>query len=313
MRRERCLRKIPRYSPLRELATARRQALLRDEPTGWSATRSAMNRIYADCGSDPVTCSPSAEANDAACGSTPVIPWLRTRRCMRRRKEPGRRVRAGGQRVVVAATSVAERAYATGGSGNNARQVEASAGCGAYTAGKVSAEDSAILTVAGACDGTTSGLAVRRTHRVVCNQICDEPNKNGPHAESAETAEFCRALILHAGSDGDRDVQRGAHPPRRPTTGQGWCGAARLSVPATSPERRGDHLRTRTPPLARSLSGHLPLMLSCEHCMPTILLVGRQQAFPDEGNGFATWRQRLAGLRARRHIGGSSVHLLSLC
>jgi hypothetical protein len=44
--------------------------------------------------------------------------------------------------------------------------VEASAGCIAYTAGKVSAEDSAILTVAGACDGTTARLAARRTHSV---------------------------------------------------------------------------------------------------------------------------------------------------
>jgi hypothetical protein len=44
--------------------------------------------------------------------------------------------------------------------------VEASAGCIAYTAGKVSAEDSAILTVAGACDGTTARLAARRTHGV---------------------------------------------------------------------------------------------------------------------------------------------------
>jgi hypothetical protein len=47
--------------------------------------------------------------------------------------------------------------------GKDARQVEASAGCGAYTAGKVSAEDSAILTVAGACDGTTAGFAAQRT------------------------------------------------------------------------------------------------------------------------------------------------------
>ncbi len=60
-------------------------------------------------------------------------------------------------------------------SGTDAQQVEASAGCSAYTAGKVSAEDSAILTVAGACDGTTAGLAARRTRSVACNQICDEP------------------------------------------------------------------------------------------------------------------------------------------
>jgi hypothetical protein len=32
----------------------------------------------------------------------------------------------------------------------------------AYTAGKVSVEESAILTVAEACDGTTAGLAARR-------------------------------------------------------------------------------------------------------------------------------------------------------
>jgi hypothetical protein len=60
--------------------------------------------------------------------------------------------------------------------GKDARQVEASAGCRAYTAGKVSAEDSAILTVAEACDGTTAGLAARRTRGVACNQIRGEPN-----------------------------------------------------------------------------------------------------------------------------------------
>jgi hypothetical protein len=51
------------------------------------------------------------------------------------------------------------------GSWKDARQVEASAGCSAYTAGKVFAEDSAILTVAGACDGTTAGFAAQRTPR----------------------------------------------------------------------------------------------------------------------------------------------------
>jgi|GEM_PF-6071349 len=40
----------------------------------------------------------------------------------------------------------------------DARQVEASAGCGACEAGKVSVEASAILTVSGACDSTTAGL-----------------------------------------------------------------------------------------------------------------------------------------------------------
>jgi hypothetical protein len=60
--------------------------------------------------------------------------------------------------------------------GKDARQVEAAAGCGAYTAGKVFAEDSAILTVAGACDGTTAGLVARRTRSVVCNPIRDEPD-----------------------------------------------------------------------------------------------------------------------------------------
>jgi hypothetical protein len=49
--------------------------------------------------------------------------------------------------------------------GKDARQVEAAAGSSAYTAGKVFAEDSAILTVAGACDGTTAGFAARRTPR----------------------------------------------------------------------------------------------------------------------------------------------------
>jgi hypothetical protein len=62
------------------------------------------------------------------------------------------------------------------GSEKDAQQVEASAGCSAYTAEKVSAEDAAILTVAGACDGTAAGLAARRTRRLACNQICDEPN-----------------------------------------------------------------------------------------------------------------------------------------
>jgi hypothetical protein len=57
----------------------------------------------------------------------------------------------------------------------DARQVEASAGCRAYTAGKVSAEDFAILTVAGACDGTTAGLVTGRTCGGACNPICDEP------------------------------------------------------------------------------------------------------------------------------------------
>jgi hypothetical protein len=60
--------------------------------------------------------------------------------------------------------------------GKDARQVEASAGCGAYTAGRVSAEDSAILTVAGACDGTTAGLSARRAAAVPCNQFCAEPD-----------------------------------------------------------------------------------------------------------------------------------------
>jgi hypothetical protein len=50
-----------------------------------------------------------AAAIYARCGSNPVIPWLRTHRRVRRRKEPGRRVRAGGQRVVVAAISIACR------------------------------------------------------------------------------------------------------------------------------------------------------------------------------------------------------------
>jgi hypothetical protein len=42
--RERCPRKIPRYSPLRKLATARRRASPRDGLAAWPATRSAMNR-----------------------------------------------------------------------------------------------------------------------------------------------------------------------------------------------------------------------------------------------------------------------------
>jgi|GEM_PF-5854775 len=42
----------------------------------------------------------------------------------------------------------------------DARQVEAPAGCGALTAGKVSADNSAILTVAGACDSTTAGCTL---------------------------------------------------------------------------------------------------------------------------------------------------------
>jgi hypothetical protein len=45
-RRERCLRKIPRYSPLRELATARRQALPRDGPAALPATQSAVNLFF---------------------------------------------------------------------------------------------------------------------------------------------------------------------------------------------------------------------------------------------------------------------------
>jgi hypothetical protein len=43
-RRERCLWKSPRYSPLRELATARRQAVQRGGPAALPAATSAINR-----------------------------------------------------------------------------------------------------------------------------------------------------------------------------------------------------------------------------------------------------------------------------
>lgn len=55
------------------------------------------------------------------------------------------------------------------------RPVEAAAGCSAYTAGKVSAEGPAILTVAGACDGTTAGLAARRTRGVAVARSAMNP------------------------------------------------------------------------------------------------------------------------------------------
>jgi hypothetical protein len=69
--------------------------------------------------------------------------------------------------------------------GNNARQVEAAAGCSAYTAGKVFAEDPAILTVAGACDGTTAVLAARRIRSAACNPVCDEPPNRDTHREGS--------------------------------------------------------------------------------------------------------------------------------
>jgi hypothetical protein len=65
--------------------------------------------------------------------------------------------------------------------GKDAQQVEEAAGCSAYTAVKVCTEESAILTVAEACHGTTAGFVARRTRSVACNPICDEPFFAGPH------------------------------------------------------------------------------------------------------------------------------------
>ncbi len=111
----------------------------------------------------------SAEGWDAAGGHP---RFLREAQC--RRSAPGagrhrspprdlvdsrtaRKVEAtarSGRRTGASSSSTARQAP-----GKDAQQVEASAGRGAYTAGKVSAADSAILTVAGACDGTAAGLA----------------------------------------------------------------------------------------------------------------------------------------------------------
>jgi hypothetical protein len=154
-RQERCLRKIPRYSPLRKLATARRWALPRDGSAALPATRSAMNRSLSRSpsgGTDVRRSATGVSLHNTRC----AILWT-----------PGpherwrRRSRSGGR------TGAPSGSTARQAPGKDAWQVEASAGCNAYTAGKVFAEESAILTVAGACDGTTAGLAARRirTHR----------------------------------------------------------------------------------------------------------------------------------------------------
>jgi hypothetical protein len=64
----------------------------------------------------------------------------------------------------------------------DARQVEAAAGCSARTAGKGSADDSAILTVAGACDGTTGRPGHTTTCRVACN--CGEPETHATRSKN---------------------------------------------------------------------------------------------------------------------------------
>ena len=77
----------------------------------------------------------------------------------------------------------------------DARQVEAPAGRGAYTAGTVSMEESAILTVAGACDGTTAGRAARRTRGVARSHICDQSKKIGrTQSQGRRNAERGRAV-----------------------------------------------------------------------------------------------------------------------
>jgi hypothetical protein len=193
-RRERCLWKIPRYSPLRELATARRQTLPREEPAAWSATRSAMKLCFGSLSislqraADPVSAGvstrsialarcpveakrrvgrgvgcgrgPSAffEGGTNAAGAPRMPAVIDPRRAIswtpRRHERWRRRPRSGGRHPVLPPAQRPGRLLE-----KDARQVEASARCRAYTAGKVFAEDSAILTVAGACDGTAADLA----------------------------------------------------------------------------------------------------------------------------------------------------------
>jgi hypothetical protein len=118
--------------------------------------------------------------------------------------------------------------------GNNARQVEEEAGCRAYTVGKVSAQDSAILTVAGACDGTTAGFAARQTRGVACNQIREEPNDCRTHREREPATARRQAACVRPTQSGPPPDDRGRAAAVRwiePGTTAAWAGCRGSGAP----------------------------------------------------------------------------------
>jgi hypothetical protein len=111
---------------------------------------------WAGCGSGPSAFFEGG-ANAAGAPREPAI----TTSAARSRELPDR-ANAGGS-VPVWRTHRTPSGPTTGQAyQTDAQQVEAKAGRGAQRAGQVSAEDAAILAVAEACDGTTTGIAARR-------------------------------------------------------------------------------------------------------------------------------------------------------